>query len=66
MWRIKWLLGLMSKRSHYNAAGKPKQQYSKASAMKAAIAMTKKTGRQFDTYRCWFYCRHWHIGGSVK
>lgn len=66
MWRIAWIIGLFSKRAHYNSAGKPKQPYSKQSAIRAAIHMSMKTGRQFDIYRCWIYCRKYHIGGSVK
>lgn len=66
-WRLVWILGLFSKRAHYNSAGKPKQQYNtKKTAEKAAFAMQKKTGRKFDVYRCYIYCRKYHIGGSIK
>jgi hypothetical protein len=26
-WRLAWIVGLFSKRAHYNSAGKPKQSY---------------------------------------
>lgn len=65
--RWHWLLGLISSRSCYNAAGKPKVRFTtRESAQKAADSMSRKTGRQFDVYRCWFHCRQWHFGGSVK
>lgn len=66
-WRIAWLISLFSRRAHFTNSGKPKQSYNtKQSADKAAIAMHNKTGRDFDSYRCWVYCRKFHIGGSVK
>lgn len=65
-YRWVWLKGLLSKRSHYTASGEPKQAYSSAdSATRAARAMAMKTFRPFDAYRCWFYCRKWHIGAAV-
>ena len=66
-WRVAWLLGLLSRRSHYTASGKPKQAFaSRAQAQRAAASMTRKTGRPFDVYRCWLYCRNFHFGGSVR
>ena len=66
---IRWTLGLLSPRSHYTVAGKPKVRYgSETTAQKAADSMERKTGRPMDAYRCWVYClgRGWHIGGSVR
>lgn len=65
-WRLLWLVGLFSKRAHYTESGKPKQSYSKHAAIRAAASMQHKTGRYFDAYKCWIYCRKWHIGGGVK
>lgn len=56
------LLGWISDRSHTTFSGKPKIQYSsKASAIKAAQAMSKKTGVHFSNYKC-LYCDGYHIG----
>ena len=60
------LIGLFNKRSHENANGKPKISYgSKASAMKAADAMTKKRGVYFSNYKC-VYCDGYHIGKNSE
>jgi hypothetical protein len=34
-----------------------------ATAERAAIAMGKKRGKEFDCYNCYF-CKGWHIGGA--
>jgi hypothetical protein len=66
-WRIAWVLGLVSKRSCYRADGTPKIRYgSEGSAAMAAHHMGRKTGKNYDVYRCWFHCRKWHIGRSVR
>lgn len=42
--------------------GKPKIRYSsEASAIKAAVAMTEKHGRDLEGYPC-FWCSRWHVG----
>lgn len=72
--QVGWVLGLLSKRSCYRADGKPKQRYpSFGSAATAAYQMERKTGREFDAYRCprcWLRNRlrrwGWHIGGTVS
>ncbi len=65
--RWRRLLGLASKRSCYRADGRPKQRYpTRGSAEKAARQVSGKTGRDFDVYRCWFHCRRWHFGGTVR
>ena len=54
--------GLLHKRSHENASGKPKVSYgSKESALKAAASMQKKNGCYFSTYKC-IFCDGFHIG----
>lgn len=60
------LIGLFSKRSHENADGKPKISYgSKASATKAAAAMTKKRCVYFSNYKC-VWCDGYHIGKNSE
>ena len=60
------LIGLFSKRSHENADGKTKISYgSKASAIKAAQAMTKKRGVYFSIYKC-VHCDGFHIGKNSE
>jgi len=64
--RAMWLLGLLSKRSHLNVNGRPKQRYdTRESAKRSADHMARLTGREFDVYRC-LRCRKFHFGGSVK
>lgn len=64
--RAVWVLGLLSKRSHLNSKGNPKQQFdTRDAANKAALHMGKHTGREYDVYRC-LRCRKFHFGGSVK
>jgi hypothetical protein len=66
-WRYAWVRGLLSKRSHLTTAGNPKQAFrTRSSAQLAAASLELKTGRRFDVYRCWVYCRKFHIGGSVR
>ena len=56
------VFGLFHKRSHLNHDGRPKIAYgSKASATKAAAAMTKKRGVWFSNYKCLF-CDGYHLG----
>lgn len=60
------LLGILSPRSHYNANGKPKIEYgSKASAVRAAEAMSKKRGVYFSNYKC-LHCKGYHIGKNSE
>ncbi len=60
------LFGLISKRSHFNASGKPKVMYNtKKTAEKSAAAMMKKTGNYFSNYRC-LYCSGFHIGKNSE
>lgn len=60
------LIGLFSKRSHENADGKPKIQYgSKAAAIKAAEAMSRKRGIYFSNYKC-AMCDGFHIGKNSE
>lgn len=67
MWRVYWILGLLSKRSCYRMDGKPKQRHkTREAAEKAANSLSNKTGRDMEAYRCWFRCRKWHIGGAVN
>lgn len=66
-WRFAWLMGLLSRRSHYAASGNPKQAFAtREAAQRAADSMSRETGRAFDVYRCWFYCRKFHFGGTVR
>jgi hypothetical protein len=55
--------GLFHKNSHVvQSAGKLKVMYNtKASAVKAAESMKKKTGNYFSPYKC-LYCNGFHIG----
>jgi hypothetical protein len=55
--------GLFHRNSHVAAgSGKPKVAYrTKASAEKAAAAMTKKNGVWFSNYKC-MLCDGYHIG----
>jgi hypothetical protein len=55
--------GLFHKNSHINQrTGKDKVSYgTKASAIKAATAMSKKNGTYFSNYKCMF-CDGYHIG----
>ena len=55
--------GLFHRNSHVaQGSGKPKVAYgSKASATKAAEAMTKKKGVWFSNYKC-LHCDGYHIG----
>ena len=56
------ILGLFSKRSHVRDSNQPKIMYhSKASAMKAANAMSKKHGVHFSNYKC-LHCKGYHVG----
>ena len=56
------VFGLFHQRSHTNANGKPKVMYNtKASATKAALAMTAKRGVWFSNYKC-IYCDGFHLG----
>lgn len=56
------VFGLFHKRSHLNFDGRPKIAYgSKASATKAAAAMTKKRGVWFSNYKC-MLCDGYHLG----
>ena len=60
------LIGLFSKRSHQNADGKLKIQYSsKTSAIKVAEAMAKKRGAYFSNYKC-VWCDGYHIGKNSE
>ena len=59
-------VGLFSKRSHYNANGKPKVKYNtKVSAEKAAKAMIKKRDLYFSNYKC-VHCDGFHIGKNSE
>lgn len=56
------LLGLLHIRSHQTHEGKPKVMYNtKATAIKSAASMSKKTGNYFSNYKC-IYCDGYHIG----
>jgi hypothetical protein len=56
------LLGLMSIRSHQREDGQLKVMYNtKASAQKAADSMSKKHGKHFSNYKCYF-CTGYHLG----
>lgn len=56
------LIGLISKRSHVNANGKPKVMYNtKASAVKAAASYGRRKGVYFSNYKC-MRCDGYHIG----
>lgn len=60
------LMGIMSNRSHINASGKAKVMYNtKATAVKSADAMKKKTGNYFSNYKC-LYCDGYHIGKNSE
>ena len=49
-------------RTHERADGKPKIMYNtRESAVKAALAMEKKTGNAFGKWKCW-RCDGYHIG----
>lgn len=65
--RWAWLRGLISKRSCFNDRGIPKIRFNtREQAQRAADSLSRKSGRQFDVYRCWFHCRKWHFGGTVR
>jgi hypothetical protein len=52
--------------SERNGVFNPKIDFkSQPTAEKSAAAMTKKTGRPFDAYQCWF-CKGWHIGNAAN
>ena len=54
--------GLIHLRSHLRADGQPKITYNtKASAIKAAASMEKKTGSKFGKWKC-MHCDGFHIG----
>lgn len=55
--------GLFHINSHISqGSGKPKVTYNtKATALKAAEAMSKKNGKHFSTYKC-LHCSGFHIG----
>ncbi len=54
--------GMFHKRSHINDNGKPKVMYNtKATAIKSALSMQKKTGNYFSNYKC-IFCDGYHIG----
>ena len=54
--------GLIHPRSHLRADGQPKITYNtKASAVKAAEQMAKKTGNVFGKWKC-MHCDGFHIG----
>ena len=54
--------GLIHPRTHLRADGAPKIMYNtKASAVKAAEAMAKKTGKAFGNWKC-MHCDGYHIG----
>ena len=60
------LIGLLDKRSHENANGVPKVMYNtKASAIKAAESMQRKTGNYFSNYKC-LRCSGYHIGKNSE
>jgi hypothetical protein len=60
------LFGLVNKRSHFRDTGQPKVMYNtKASAQKAAAAMTKKRGVYFSNYKCLF-CDGYHLGKNSE
>lgn len=60
------LMGITSGRSHVNASGKPKVMYNtKATAIKSAASMAKKTGNYFSNYKC-LYCNGYHIGKNSE
>ena len=49
-------------RTHLRADGLPKISYNtRASAVKAAASMEKKTGNSFGKWKCW-RCDGYHIG----
>lgn len=60
--RYYWIRGSL-RRKH--SCGNKIKWKTKARADKANADMNKKTGRRYDTYKC-IWCRHWHIGGTVK
>jgi hypothetical protein len=55
--------GLFHKNSHISQrSGQPKVCYNtKASSMKAAESMKKKTGNHFSSYKC-LHCHGYHVG----
>ena len=56
------VLGLVHPRTHLREDGQPKIKYNtKASAVKAAEQMAKKTGKPFGNWKC-FHCDGYHIG----
>jgi len=60
------LIGLCSKRSHFNKSGEPKVTYNtKATAQKSAAAMQLKNGTYYSNYKC-MYCDGYHIGRNSE
>lgn len=59
--------GIFSRYSHVaRRSGKPKMSYpTKAVAMKAAEAMSKKHGVHFSVYKC-AWCDGWHVGKNAQ
>ena len=63
---IHQIKGYLSPRSHYRYDGTPKVQYNtRATAEAAALYMSEKLKRPQEAYRCWFYCRKFHIGRAA-
>lgn len=56
------VLGLFSKRSHFNQNGSEKIKYNtKQTAIKSAEKMRQKHGKWFSNYKC-IYCDGYHLG----
>lgn len=61
LWRSR-VRGMFHPRTHLNHDGTPKISYNtKATAIKSAQAMEKKTGKPFGNWKC-FHCDGYHIG----
>jgi hypothetical protein len=60
--RYWWIRGSLNRK---RSCGKKIRWKTKNRANKTKDDMTRKTGRQYDVYKC-IWCHHYHVGGTVK